>query len=39
MKSKGAKNLTRSQRLLLEDCMRAKLHKKVIAKKVNCDIF
>lgn len=34
MKPAGARNLTRNQRLLLEDCMKAKLHKKDIAKKL-----
>lgn len=34
MKPVGARNLTRIQRLLLEDCMKAKLHKKDIAKKL-----
>lgn len=35
MKYKGCKNLTRTQRLLLEDCLKAKLHKKVIAQKLS----
>lgn len=34
MKRKGTKNLTRTQRLLLEDCFNAGLHKKVIAEKL-----
>lgn len=34
MKKKGTKNLTFTQRLMLEDCLRAKLHKKIIAKKL-----
>lgn len=36
MKSKGQKNLTRVQRLMLEDCLKAKMHKKDIAKKLGC---
>ena len=34
MKKKGTKNLTRTQRLLLEDCVNAGLSKKVIAEKL-----
>ena len=34
MKEKGTKNLTRTQRLLLEDCINAGLHKKIIAQKM-----
>ena len=34
MKKKGTKNLTYVQRLMLEDCLKAKLHKKVIAEKL-----
>lgn len=34
MKQKGTKNLTRTQRLMLEDCLKAKLHKKIIAQKL-----
>ncbi len=34
MKRKGTKNLTRTQRLLLEDCFNAGLHKKIIAEKL-----
>lgn len=34
MKKKGTKDLTRTQRLLLEDCLKAGLHKLVIAQKL-----
>ena len=34
MKQKGTKNLTRTQRLMLEDCVNAGLSKKVIAEKL-----
>lgn len=34
MKQKGTKNLTYAQRLLLEDCLKAGLHKKAIAVKL-----
>ena len=34
MKRKGTKNLTRTQRLMLEDCVNAGLSKKVIAEKL-----
>ena len=34
MKAKGTKNLTRTQRLMLEDCVNAGLSKKVIAEKL-----
>ena len=34
MKKKGTKDLTRTQRLLLEDCLKAGLHKRVIAEKL-----
>ena len=34
MKVKGTKNLTRTQRLMLEDCVNAGLSKKVIAEKL-----
>ncbi|MBQ3506794.1 MAG: IS30 family transposase [Clostridia bacterium] len=34
MKKKGAKNITYTQRLQLEACLKAGLHKKVIAEKV-----
>ncbi len=34
MKLRGTKNLTYTQRLMLEDCLRAKLHKKIIAEKL-----
>lgn len=34
MRSKGQKNLTYTQRLMLEACLRAGLHKKIIAKKL-----
>ena len=34
MKQKGTKNLSYTQRLLLEDCLKAGLHKRVIAEKL-----
>lgn len=34
----GRKNLTYTQRLMLEDCLRAKLHKKIIAEKLGVHI-
>lgn len=34
----GRKNLTYTQRLMLEDCLRAKLHKKIIAHKLGIHI-
>ena len=34
MKRKGTKNLTRTQRLMLEDCVNAGLSKKLIAEKL-----
>ncbi len=34
MKKKGNKNLTYAQRIMLEDCMRLGIHKKIIAKKL-----
>lgn len=36
MKHKGNKSLTYTQRLILEDCLKAGLHKKVIAQKLGC---
>jgi IS30 family transposase len=35
MKKKGTKNLTYTQRLQLESCIKAGLHKKIIAEKLN----
>lgn len=34
MRKKGQKNLTYTQRLILEDCLKAGLHKKIIAEKL-----
>ena len=38
MKKKGTKDLTRTQRLLLEDCLKAGLHKRVIAEKLGVSL-
>ena len=38
MKQKGTKNLSYTQRLILEDCLKAKLHKKIIAEKLGVSL-
>lgn len=38
MKKKGTKNLTYTQRLIIESCLKAKLSKKEIAEKIGCHL-